>query len=212
MIRRSTWVLVGLFVVLLTVAYYLQRTNRLSEAQATPTAGIAYLFDGLVGDIQRLRLTSTAGDALEVEGGLEGSWTLVEPSGEQADAARIDSAVSQVQNLRVVSDLENPPALDQVGLDPPAYRLAVTSADGQEHVAFFGNVTPIESGYYARRDSGPLVVVSKAAVDSLLDLLETLPVVTKTPLPTGESAGTGTPEGTLPVDSPAGTPAETPEP
>jgi hypothetical protein len=192
MIRRSTWILVGLFILTLAVAYYLQRSGRLAETQATPTPGIAYLFDGLSGEIQSLRLSSASGENLEVEGGPEGSWRLVEPDGDEADEARIDSGVSQVQNLRIVSELENPPPANQVNLDPPAYQLTVTTADGQEYVAFIGDETPIQSGYYANRDGGPLVVVSKSAVDSLIDLLETPPVVTPTPIPTGESEGTGT--------------------
>lgn len=193
MIRRSTWILVGVFILTLAVAYYLQRSERLAETQATPTPGIAYLFDGLAGEIQNLRISAASGENLEVEGGPEGDWRLVEPAGGQADVARIDSAVSQVQNLRIVSEMENPPPVDQVNLDPPAYRLSVTTADGQEYVAFIGDVTTIQSGYYAHRDGGPVVVVSKPAVDSLIGLLETPPVVAETPAPTGESDGTGTP-------------------
>jgi hypothetical protein len=211
MIRRSTWILVGLFVILLVVALYLQRSGQLSEAQTTPTQGIAYLFDDLEGDVQHLLISAASGENLEVEGGPEGSWALVEPAGGQADEARIDSAVSQVQNLSIISELENPPALDQVSLDPPAYRMTITTADGQEYVAFIGDVTPIESGYYARRDGGPVVVVSKAAVDSLIGLVEMPPVVTETPVPTGEIGGTGTPQATgAPGETPA--PAETAEP
>jgi hypothetical protein len=89
--------------------------------------------------------------------------------------------------------------------------MTITTADGQEYVAFIGDVTPIESGYYARRDGGPVVVVSKAAVDSLIGLVEMPPVVTETPVPTGEIGGTGTPQATgAPGETPA--PAETAEP
>lgn len=211
MIRRSTWILVGLFVILLAVALYLQRSQQQAEAQATPTPGIAYLFEDLGGEVQRLRITAAGGDSLEVAAGAEGSWTLVEPAGEQADQSRIDSAVSQVQNLRIVSELANPPPVGEVGLDPPAYRLAVTSADGREQVAFIGDLTPIESGYYAHRDGGPVVVVSKFPVDSLLDLLETPPVVTETPTATPEAEGTGTPQGTG-IEESTPTPAESAQP
>jgi len=205
MIRRSTWILVGLFIIVLVVALYLQRSDRQAGAEATPTPGVSYLFDGLEGDIQRLTISAAAGDTVEVEGGPDGSWTLVEPAGQQADETRIGSVVSQVQNLQVVSELGDPPALNVIGLNPPAYRLAVTGADGQERVAFIGDVTPTESGYYAHREEGPVVVVSKAAMDSLLGLLETLPVVPSTPAATAEVEGTGAPEGTA-------TPAETAQP
>jgi hypothetical protein len=211
MIRRSTWILVGLFVVVLAVALYLQRSGRQAEAQATHTPGIAYLFEDLGGEVQRLRIAAAGGDTVEVAGGAEGSWTLVESAGLQADEARIDSAVSQLQNLRIVSELENPPPVGEVSLDPPAYRLAVTTADGREHVAFIGDLTPIESGYYAHRDGGPVVVVSKFPVDSLLGLLETPPVVTETPTATPEAEGTGTPEEPG-LEERTPTPAETAQP
>jgi hypothetical protein len=196
MIRRSTWILVAVFVAVLLVALYMQRSDQQAGAQATPTAGISYLFEDLDADIQRLRISSADGNAVEAQAGLEGAWTLVEPSGQAADTDRIASAASQVQNLRIVSALENPPAAGEVGLEPADYRLSVLTAGGLEQVALIGDETPIQTGYYARREGGPVVVVLKSAVDSLIGLLETPPVLV-TPTPTGESenSGTGTPEG-----------------
>lgn len=205
MIRRSTWIVVVVFLAVLLVALYMQRTGQQASADATPTAGVTFLFEDLGEDIRRMRISSASGEAVEVEGSPLGAWTLVEPAGQAADEARISSAVSQVQNLRVVSELENPPAAEEVGLNPPVYQIAITTAGGQEQTAEIGLETPIQSGYYARREGGPIMVVSKSAADILIGLLDSPPVIAPT-APTGsETPGTGTPDGTSEAES-------TPEP
>jgi hypothetical protein len=191
MIRRSTWIMVLVFVIVLGGALYWQRSRQGVEAGGTPTAAVSNLFDTEAQDINVLQLSDAEGNRVEVARGAGDTWTLVEPAGQPADETRINSAVLEAEGLRIVSSLEDPPQLDVIGLEPPRYRLAVTLADGQEQVAFIGDGTPTESGYYARRDGGPVVVVVKPAVDAILDLLTTPPIAL-TPTLTGTVGITGT--------------------
>jgi hypothetical protein len=148
--------------------------------------------------LTRLRISDAAGKSVEVSRESGGAWKLVEPAGQPADVTRIESAVTQVGFLQVTSTLEDPPALSVVGLQPPRYRLSAVGQDGKEQVAFIGDQTPTQTGYYAQREGGPLVVVSQFALDSLLELFNNPPVL-PTPTTTAAAPGEGsaTPEATL---------------
>jgi hypothetical protein len=182
MIRRSTWIWVGLFAIALVAAFIYQRTKENVQADATPTAGLTYLFDVQDSEVIGLRITGAGGDSVAMQRGEGGEWELSEPEGEPADQSRIDSAVTQVETLRVLSTLEQEPDADVIGLDPAEHRLAITLANGESQEALIGSETPTGSGYYARLEGGgPLQVANKTSVDSVLELLNDPPIA---PTPT----------------------------
>ena len=191
MIRRSTWITLGIFAIVVVAAVIIRQTEERVAAQVTPTPGLTYLFD--VGDssIIALRVTDSSEDSVAVQRAEDGSWSLVQPAGEQADQERIDSLVSQAQTLRVVTALDTQPDLAAVGLDQPQYHLSITLADGQNQVAEIGDSTPTGSGYYARLQGGAMQVVSKSGVDSLVGLLSDPPIA---PMRTPEITSTETPQ------------------
>lgn len=177
MIRRSTWIWVGLFAVALVAAFVYQRTRENVQAEATPTAGLTYLFDVQDSEVIGLRITGAGGDTVAMQRGEGGEWALSEPEGGPADQSRIDSAVSQVETLRVLSTLEQEPEAAVIGLDPAEYRVAITLANGESQEALIGIETPTGSGYYARLEGGgPLQVANKTSVDTVLELLSDPPI------------------------------------
>jgi hypothetical protein len=191
MIRRSTWVTLGIFAIVLVAAIIIRQTGQKAAADATPTPGSAYLFSAQDSAIIGLRITDTDENSVAVQRAEDGSWSLVQPEGEQADQDRIDSLVSQAESLRVVSTLDTQPELTAIGLEPPQYRLSITLADGQQQVAEIGSTTPTNSGYYARLGGGDLQVVSKSGLDSLVGMLTDPPIA---PTPTPETSSTETPQ------------------
>lgn len=176
MIRRTTWFFVVLFAVLLALAFFLQRTREPTEAETTPIAGIEYLFDTQDEKITSMRLEDAGGNVVAVERGAEDSWVLVEPPGEAADVARIESAIIHAESLRIVDNLESGPDLGVIGLDPPAYRVTVTLDGGRQQTALVGSATPTGSGYYARLEGGKLQIVNNFSVDGILEILTTPPI------------------------------------
>jgi hypothetical protein len=191
MIRRSTWVTLGIFAIVLVAAIIIRQTGQKAAADATPTPGSAYLFSAQDSAIIGLRITDTDENSVAVQRAEDGSWSLVQPEGEQADQDRIDSLVSQAESLRVVSTLDTQPELTAIGLEPPQYRLSITLADGQQQVAEIGSTTPTDSGYYARLGGGDLQVVSKSGLDSLVGMLTDPPIA---PTPTPETSSSETPQ------------------
>jgi hypothetical protein len=70
-----------------------------------------------------------------------------------------------------------------IGLEDPEYVLTIDFADGGERSVDVGVMTPTESGYYVR-DADKIVIVSRSAIDALLELLTSPPLLTTlTPAP-----------------------------
>ena len=147
------------------------------------------------------------GVSVEVARDQSGAWVVRAPTQAAANQASAEAAATQVGALRVLGSVELGPEI--VGLDKPAYTLTVTFGPGTTHQVVVGSVTPIQDGYYAQLDGGPIKVVDKVGLDALLGLLTSppylatlTPVATSTPSP---EPATPTLEATLmPVGSPAG--------
>jgi len=176
MIRRSTWITLAIFGLVLATAVVIQQTQQRQAAQATPTAGLEVLFEVEGSDIIALRITSAEGDVVAVQRAEGGEWTLSEPENAPADQDRVGSAITQAESLRVLSTLEEEPDAGVIGLEPPQYQVTITLGDGGRQTALVGSETPTGSGYYARLQDGPLRVVNKSSLDLLLELLTDPPV------------------------------------
>jgi Domain of unknown function (DUF4340) len=192
MIRRSTLILLGIFLILVLVAFFIQRSQDREGNEATPTPGVTLLIDTGGKTITGMRITASDGDLLELIKDAGGGWELVNLPDEAADETRIESAISNIEGLRVLSELESPPDLDVIALDPAAYSLTITLDDGSEIEAFIGAETPTQSGYYARQNGDKVVVVNGFNIDSLLELLSEPPIL-KTPTPSSEPEESITP-------------------
>lgn len=183
MIRKSTWIVLVIFILAVGGAYLWQRAQTQKAAQVTPTAAAApaYLFD-IQGQISRVRIERADGRTLEIKLDDQGKWRISLPTGLQADSDAAGSALAQVAVIPVVAALETPPAPAAMALDQPASRLLVTNAEGRTWSADIGALTPTSSGYYAS-SGGKVYIVSKYALDPILGLVDTPPVLQSTPTP-----------------------------
>ena len=193
MIRRNTWIALGVLVVLLAVAYYLPQTKGAEDAEeALPTsppsqALLEARFDRMVG----LEIEDNPGQRVRFTL-VEGAWTLAEPEVEedQMDLGQINSAVNQVASLQVVTTLESDLVPALIGLEEPAYTITLTFDDDQEIVIIVGAETTTGSGYYVQVVGDPAKVVSKFSLETLLGLVGDPPIL---PTPTAEVEATPQP-------------------
>jgi hypothetical protein len=204
--RRSTLVLVLLFIVVASTYYYLR-----NRTPSTDTADIAitpetqtetaYLFSADDGTPSRIRLEASTGEVIELarEAEAENAWVVVEPLAAAADQGSSEAAASQVTTISITSSVPNVERKD-VGLDVPQYKLTVEFPNNVERIAEIGVLTPTENGYYALKD-GEIVIVSRSGIDALAGMLTNppyagTPTATQSPIP---STATQTP---LPSDTP----------
>lgn len=209
MIRRTTWVILAIFVVLVGLAWYLQRNPLKANATPTPTP-MQELFGIQENTITSLRVESSKGKLVALGRDSNGAWALTEPKADATDTGLAEQAMSQLASLAVVTTLSTPPALADVGLASPAYTVTVVTNGGPKLVAKVGSINAIGSGYYTQLNDGPVVVASKNGLDALVSMLDNPPIL-NTPTPTGE-AGTplaGTPETGTPASATPAAPDST---
>ena len=195
MIRRTTWVVVAVFLAVLAAAIYIQRQPAEPEdAGATPVVTQPNLLPLTFSEISSLRLEETVtGKVVELAVDEGGVWQLLEPSAGPADPSEVENILTTLTTLRVQTSLEPAASLAIFGLAEPAYHLTLTSTAGEDVVLLVGDITPTSSGYYVQVNDQPPQVVSKFSLDSFLGILDEPPVQ---PTPTSwveELEGEGTP-------------------
>jgi hypothetical protein len=150
--------------------------------------GAADLLDQLVRiDVQR------GGDRAGVRRDADG-WVLT-PSGEPADALRVNSLTFRLASLRATRRLDAVTDLSQYGLGTPALVAAVSLADGTSHTLKLGAKAPAESGTYALKDDDTTVYLISNAIAQDLDRLVSDPPRQPPPSPSPD-AGADAPLGT----------------
>lgn len=207
MVRRSTWIVLGIFALLVGFAFFFQRyqgNKTESAATATPTAAPVYLFNLGDASVSGMKIEDNAGNSIDMfQDPILSNWVIAGSPAEQADTATISSLSSQVKAMKVEETLIQSVPLASIGLDPAAYTITITSSDGSKLVVDIGMKTVIGSGYYVKGFGGQVMIVSASAMESLLDLLKNPPIL---PTPTPEVAPTGTVSPTGPGNQPTPTP------
>jgi hypothetical protein len=194
MIRRSTWIILLVFLAILGGGLYFQKYQSDKQAKVTPTSEIKLLFPGVdKSQITGFEIADSQEKKLIIAKDQSGSWAVAGYTVADTDPTGIDSMLTQITSLSVLSDLDPAPALDIIGLTMPAYRLKITLQDGQQKTVYVGKLTPTKSGYYGRLEEGNPVVVSKYAVDNLVNLLDKPPIATPVPTLPATEFGENTP-------------------
>lgn len=193
MIRRSTWFLLGTFLVLLVGVFIMGRLQAQDNDETTATPTNPPLFNSEGSLITGLRISARDDGLIELNLDEEGSWTLVNLPAETADATRIASAINTIEGLNLLTRIADPPALEIIGLEPANYRIRVRYENGREESLIVGVKTPTQNGYYVMEEDGTVGIVTSFNVDSLLELLTSPPVI-KTATPTQTAEGTITPQ------------------
>ncbi len=191
MIRRSTILVLVVFVVVLAAGIFLTElptAARLLETE-TPTATVMpKLLSGWPVDrATSINVESVENGAFHLQRVNGGSWTVagLETS---IDPGKVEELISTLSALENIDTLPASTGLDTVGLQSPAYTLSLTGSGGETEIVQIGNVTPTESGYYVRLNQGDVVLVRKSSMDEVLGLLSVEHLIvqsTETAVPEG---------------------------
>jgi hypothetical protein len=208
--RRTTFALL-IFLALLLVAagviqgWFVQGASRIvghplvpPTATSTPSVQNLWSFDSTKAvSVEISDLAQAKNVVLQRQ--KDGTWQITAPQVEAADTGTVESAVSQVSSLSIVTNLGLGLQASIFGIDKPHYELTLkTSTD--THILEIGSATPTGSGYYVReKGDSRILIVNKTSLDSVIAFLSQLPLPA-TPTP-AESA--------TPTVAPSATPAET---
>ena len=203
MIRRSTWILLAIFAVVLGGAILWSRSTSASGstagAEATPT--LEPLWSIPTTDILGLRVEDLeTGAIVELRRGDEQTpWRMVEPEETPADASRVEWAVTALVSPRPQATLPLPDDLEPFGLAEPSLRVTVYMAGEVARGFDVGRVSPTGGVYYVTVPGrAEIVMLNEYSLSDVLSLLDELPYApTATPgeptslPPTGTPAPTG---------------------
>jgi hypothetical protein len=188
MIKRNTWILLGIFVFVLAFAIYYQNAPKKAAVSATPTPGTTAVFQNVdEKSINTLRIEDTSGKAVALGRDSTGVWVVTEPKGGPTDVTQAETAVSQLLALQNIASLDPSSDLGIFGLSKPSYTVTITMNGGAKYVLLIGDVTPTQNGYYVRLNQGSPDIVNKDSVDAMLGMLTKPPFVAT---PTSATSGT----------------------
>ena len=201
MIKRPTWTLLAILALVIVAYFFIKIHPSASLAELTPTAlGTNFLITQADGTLQSLRIYDKQTHIFQMQRDISGTWIIILPRSETADQSLAGAAETQIGALRIVTALDNQLNLVDAGLDFPAYIIELTFISDIKHVIRVGTLTPSNSGYYVRYDTGNLYVVSQSGIDALLNLLNSPPFTsTETTVPTIEETITPTFEMGIPT-------------
>lgn len=194
MVRRTTWILLGAFAVVV-LAYAGWRRFAPAPAEATPTAGPESPWSISPEQVETIRLADLSDPAVVVlRRDLESGWRMLAPAIGGADAGRVEAALTAMLAPVVAQTLDPATDLELFGLSPAQYRMTLLMVDGTAHSMDVGAVDPTGSVYYAQvPGDGRVLLVSRFSLEDLLGLLGTPPYPLPTETPAMAPAASGTP-------------------
>jgi hypothetical protein len=198
MIKRPTWIIL-LVLALVIGAYFLIKNRPASIPEETPTAATsAFVFSETDGLLKNLRIYDRNGNIFQMQRSENNAWIVILPNPGGTDQGLAGAAEAQVGALRIITLLETPPSLSDIGLIDPMYIIEFGFDGNVTHTLTVGDLTPTNSGYYAQFDDKNVYVISQAGIDSLINLL-TSPPYLATSTPTMEPVLSPTPDMTTPT-------------
>jgi hypothetical protein len=189
MVRKQTWVLVGIFSALLGVVFYLQKNPLPNNAGVTPSpTSPASLFVGWQeADIRWIGYRTSANQEtpIELSNQGEGNWVLGKDGNIMVEGGKAAQIAAQIIDTHISASLPADYSLEAVGLETPASVLSIRNSQGIQSDLKIGNATPTGAGYYVQLDNQTPVVVETAVIDQLQSLLSMENLQPPTPTPAG---------------------------
>jgi hypothetical protein len=201
MVRRPTWILLIIFILLIGFTWLFQRyqTNKMNNAAtATPKIALENIYDLDGKQVNEVNIADSTGEKIEFNRNSgSGQWSISNIPVDQVDSFQVESNFAQLFSITAEETLTQTPRLDSIGLVSPAYTISMTTNDGESMITYVGSITPIGSGYYIRVDSGPVIIVDKMVLDDILNMFVNPPLIaTATPEITTTEAISPTDSGT----------------
>lgn len=195
MVRRSTWIVLAIFVLMVAAAVLLprlQKTDETPESTATNQPTQIKVYDLGLEDVVWIQFMDMQGKLVEVEReSPTADWVMVGESVDTSDSIRIGSIAGQLMAMQALRTFETELGVNAVGIDNPNYTVTVRTATGDVIINKIGNLNAVGSGYYIKVDDEPVVIVAKIVLDEILGIL-TEPPLAATPTP--EATETELPE------------------
>ncbi len=188
MIKRNTWIMIGVLGLLLVATYLLQQSgNQADPAADLPTQPVSPLvFDLEMTEITGLRIANLDGQSVSLQKTGD-VWVLAEPQAEadQVDQGRIEGLLAQLAAMRYLTEARINAPIEALQLEFAPHVLTVTTSSGESLVMKIGEVAPTQSGYYIAFEDNVPRLVARNPLDQAISFLANPPLL-PTPIPVEE--------------------------
>jgi hypothetical protein len=195
MVRRSTWIVLAIFIILVAAAVLwpqLKKSDETPEPTATNQPTQPKVYELNPEQLLWIQFMDAQGNLVEVEReSPTAEWVMVGETLETSDSFRIGSIAGQLLAMQAMRTFETALGIDTVGIDNPNYTITIRTTTGDEILNKIGNLNAVGSGYYIKVDDEPVVIVAKLVLDEILSILTEPPLVAT---PTPEVTETALPE------------------
>jgi hypothetical protein len=173
MIRRSTLVVLGVFIVAVAALLILQRVpNSPIKPAQTPTATtMPKLLSGWnEKDIIEVVLTRAVGGKTDLVKNPDGSW--INKQAGPVPTGISEQLLSELLATNIMTELPLDTSLKDLFLENPGQTMVLTSQDGRKATIRVGGVTPTQSGYYVKVNDDAPVIVGKTTLEGIFSLFD----------------------------------------
>ena len=157
-------------------------SSPLAESGQTPNPTDApRLIEGPTTDeINGLVFEQAGSETLRLAKQSESDW--VNKSNQAVvEAGKVEQILSELLATRILLVMPIDYSLDSLSLTAPRQTVTITQANGKTMQVLIGGLTPTGNGYYVRVDDQAPVVVSKYALDAVVELFANALAATPTP-------------------------------
>jgi hypothetical protein len=182
--RRNTLILLVILAALAAYTYFGEIQKGTGQGAETPSSQPA-IFNLSGQDVLGLKVTTAAGQSVELKREAGKPWTMVTPASQGVDDTRVNSLVDQLAQLTASRALTQTNNLAEYGLITGTFTADITLTGGVTHTLLVGETNPSGNSYYALADGkqSPVYLVYSSNVDELQRLV-TQPPYPPTPTPT----------------------------
>jgi hypothetical protein len=180
MIRRSTWIVLGVFAVMLVAVLWSTMAGPSVATPADATSTPAPLWSIAPQDIQTLKVEALGtGTVVTAHRDQSAGWALDQPTG-LADVGRLEIAADSLVSL-IPSDTAPAADLASYGLDNPGWHVTLNLTDGRRLELLIGQTSPTGGVVYVKQpDTDTVYLVSSYSIGNVTDLTDNPPVATPT--------------------------------
>jgi ABC-type glycerol-3-phosphate transport system permease component len=184
MIRKTTWIMLGLFLAVMTFAIVWTRTRPTeTEASATQTPAIEAVWSVSLSEIVGVRVEDYArNESIEVHRDGQQGWIMIWPEEGPIDPSSIESEIDWLTNPTPNRILSDEGGLDQFGLIEPKGKITVMLENGLTKELLIGNPAPTGNYFYVIEPGNSQVLLfGNSVVNSLMGVIGMNLVLTPTP-------------------------------
>lgn len=185
MVRRTTWILLGVLGAVALAFFVLPAAE--PDGEDEPVPSVERMWDVPSEEVASIRLVDlSTGKVITARRDAEVGWRLSSHAGRPADSGSLEMGVASLAALGIDQRIADPEDRKAFGLDPAAYRLTLIRTDGSAHSADVGRVDPTGSAYYVHLPgTADVLLVSRYALEDALGWLAQPPLAEPSPVPTG---------------------------